>query len=396
MPSGSAPPAPAPSLRPIVALTAASFCVGACLRITDPLLPRIAQEFAASMGAASIVVTAFSIAYGLCQIVYGPIGDRFGKYRLITLAMTVSAVTIAAAAWAQSLGALAALRLLAGATTAAVVPILLAYVGDVVAYDRRQAVLARVLTGNLLGIVFGQSIAGILIEYVSWRTVFLALGGAYLVVAILLWIELRSPRVVLTRNDAPLHAGHLARRYWALLGERGPRAILLMIFFEGFLFFGAFPYTGTYLRHDFNLDYATIGVMLGGFGVGGMGYSLFAGWFVPTFGERGLLRLGGGLLAGGFAGLAATTAWWMAIPLVVILGLGLFMVHNTLQTNATQMAPDARGLAVSAFAFCLFTGQAAGVAVMGIGIDRVGHEAVFAATGLAMLAFTWLFAARRG
>lgn len=394
MSSGPA-PAPPASLRPILALTAASFCVGACLRITDPLLPRIAQEFAVGLGTVSIVVTAFSVAYGLCQLIYGPIGDRFGKFRLITLAMAVSAVTISAAAWAQSVGALAALRLLAGATTAAVVPILLAYVGDVVAYERRQAVLARVLTGNLMGVVFGQSIAGVLIEFVSWRTVFLALGAAYLVVAVLLFAELRSSRVVRTRSDAPLHPGHLARRYLGLLRDRGPRAILLMIGLEGFLFFGAFPYVGSYLRHDFALDYATIGIMLGGFGVGGMGYSLFAGWFVPTFGEAGLLRLGGGLIVGGFAGLAAATVWWVAIPLIVVLGLGLFMVHNTLQTNATQMAPEARGLAVSAFAFCLFTGQAAGVAAVGLGIDRLDHEAVFVACGVAMLVSTWLFAARR-
>ncbi|MGE4220860.1 MAG: MFS transporter [Alphaproteobacteria bacterium] len=394
MSTGPTPAAPA-SLRTILTLTGASFCVGACLRITDPLLPKIAQEFAVGLGTVSIVVTAFSVAYGLFQLVYGPIGDRFGKFRLITLAMAVSALTIAAAAWAQSLGALAALRLMAGATTAAVVPTLLAYVGDVVAYEKRQAVLARILTGNLMGVVMGQSIAGVLIEFVSWRTVFLALGSAYLIVAVLLWTEFRSPRVVRTRSDAPLDPRRLARRYLGLLRESNPRAILSMIFLEGFLFFGAFPFTGSYLRHDFGLDYATIGLMLGGFGVGGMCYSLFAGWFVPTFGEVGLLRVGGGLLVCGFAGLAAATVWWMTIPLIVMLGLGLFMVHNTLQTNATQMAPDARGLAVSAFAFCLFAGQAAGVAVVGLAIDRTDHEPVFIAVGVAMLVASWLFAARR-
>ena len=54
---------------------------------------------------------------------------------------------------------------------------------------------------------------------------------------------------------------------------------------------------------------------------------------------------------------------WLAVPAIALIGLGFYMLHNTLQTNATQMAPEARGLAVSLFAFALFTGQSVGVAL---------------------------------
>ncbi len=60
-----------------------------------------------------------------------------------------------------------------------------------------------------------------------------------------------------------------------------------------------------------------------------------------------------------------------------MLGLGFYMIHNTLQTIATQVAPEARGAAVSLFATSFFVAQAAGVYVGGIGIDRVGAAPLF-------------------
>ena len=110
--------APATSTRPIALLSAAAFCVAGCLRITDPLLPQLARDFGVSTGQASVVVTAFALAYGTCQLLYGPIGDRLGKYRVVCVTMAASAVVIAAGAASTSLFQLAALRLLAGVTTA--------------------------------------------------------------------------------------------------------------------------------------------------------------------------------------------------------------------------------------------------------------------------------------
>ncbi len=78
---------------------------------------------------------------------------------------------------------------------------------------------------------------------------------------------------------------------------------------------------------------------------------------------------------------------WLMAPAIMLLGLGLYMLHNTLQTNATQMAPEARGLAVSTFANALFLGQAIGIWLAGLVVDRFGFALVFlaAAGGLALL-----------
>jgi MFS family permease len=70
---------PIPPLA-IPALSLAAFGSAISLRVTDPLLPRLASEFGMSLGNVSYVITVFSIAYGFSQLFFGPVGDRFGKY----------------------------------------------------------------------------------------------------------------------------------------------------------------------------------------------------------------------------------------------------------------------------------------------------------------------------
>jgi predicted MFS family arabinose efflux permease len=112
---------------------------------------------------------------------------------------------------------------------------------------------------------------------------------------------------------------------------------------------------------------------------------------VRALGERGLALWGGSALAGGFLMVAVAPLAAMA-PAIALLGLGLHMLHNTLQTNATQMTPEARGLAVSTFANVLFLGQAAGVWLAGRIIDGIGFAPVFLAAGVALLAVGAAFA----
>ena len=96
----------------------------------------------------------------------------------------------------------------------------------------------------------------------------------------------------------------------------------------------------------------------------------------------------------GFATLAMAPVWPVCAPLIMALGLGYYMLHNTLQTRATEMAPQARAAAVSAFAFSFFLGQALGVSALGPGIEYGGYRPVFALCGVALAALSVWFRAR--
>ena len=82
--------------------------------------------------------------------------------------------------------------------------------------------------------------------------------------------------------------------------------------------------------------------------------------------------------------LAYTPHWFPAAAASLLAGFGFFMFHNTMQANATQMAPEARGTAVSLFASFLFLGQSIGVVLAASFIDRIGTGAVIALGGGAM------------
>jgi predicted MFS family arabinose efflux permease len=377
--------------RPIALLSAAAFVSVASMRVGDPLLPQVAHEFGVSAGDASVIATAFALAYGLCQLVWGALGDRFGKYRLVALMTLVSAFTGTGAAFAGSLTMLGLARFAAGATAAAIVPLGMAFVGDNVPYRDRQAVLARFLTGTIMGLVGGQVIGGVLGDLVGWRSVFLLLGGLFLLVGLLLMAEARSPRVpppVLTASISP---AALVRGYALLFGRFWARVVLATVFVEGFLFYGAFTFIGAYLRHEFGVDYAIVGLLLGCFGVGGAIYALTVRQLMDKLGEPGLALGGGAVLTLGYLAVAWGSLALMA-PAITVLGLGMYMLHATLQTNATQMAPEARGLAVSTFANALFLGQAAGVWLAGAAVDRIGFSPVFATMGVALMGLGAAFA----
>jgi predicted MFS family arabinose efflux permease len=66
-------------------------------------------------------------------------------------------------------------------------------------------------------------------------------------------------------------------------------------------------------------------------------------------------------------------------------------MHNTLQTRATQMAPQARGTAMSLFAACFFIGQATGVALGAAVVDHFGAQWLFAAAAVALPVLGWSF-----
>ncbi len=378
-------------VRPIVLLSAAAFASVATMRAADPLLPQVAQEFGVSAGEASVIATAFALAYGICQLFYGVLGDRFGKFRLVTLATFVSAFTVSAAGFADSLSMLGMARLAAGASAAAIVPLSMAFVGDHVPYEGRQTALARFLTGTILGIIAGQILGGILGDLVGWRAVFLLLGGVFLLVGVCLTIELRSDRVPQPHLTSSISPTALISGYQLLFRRPWARIILAIVFIEGLLFYGAFTFIGAYLRARFSLDYAIVGLLLGCMGLGGILYALSVTRLVRTLGERGLALVGGIVVTAGFIAVALGPLPVMA-PAITLLGLGIYMLHNTLQTNATQMAPEARGLAVSTFANALFLGQALGVWLCGLTVDRIGFPPVFIALGGALLVVGVVFA----
>jgi predicted MFS family arabinose efflux permease len=382
--------------RTVLLLSCAAFASSVALRLCDPILPELAREFETTLGWASRVVMATSIAYGIFQLLFGPLGDRFGKLRVITLACLASTVGAFACALSPSLEFLALARALNGATTAALIPLSIAWIGDAVALERRQATLAKFMSGQIVGMVSGQAIAGFFADHLGWRWAFALLGVLYLLVGVLLLGSLRGH----WRARAEAHTAQPAlARIRLVLNDAHARVILAVVVMEAMVTFGVIAFIPAYLHQRFGISLFHAGVVVAAIGLGGLGYTLFAQHWVGLLGQERLARYGGLLLGASFLLLALAPAWGWGLLACTTAGLGFYWLHNTLQTLATQMSPAARGTAVSLFASCFFLGQAFGVSVAGFVVDRVDAHWLFFASALVLPlvgAFLARYLGRRG
>ena len=389
--SSAAPDAQAAAPVPFtafLALSLAAFGSASSLRVTDALLPSLATEFALPLGDASYVITAFAVAYGLSQLFFGPVGDRFGKYIVVAWACVACAVGAVLCGLAPSFSWLLVARVVAGATAAAIIPLSTAWIGDVVPYRERQPVLARFLTGQILGVSAGVLAGGLAADYLNWRVPFFGIAAIFVAVAALLFrLDRRLPAYARATHKAKGAAvprtiaefGLVIRRPWA-------RVVLLTVFLEGALLFGAFAFIASHLHRVHGVSLSAAGSLVMLFGFGGLVYAVSAGTLVQRLGEVGLIRWGGGLLLLSLLVTGLGPTWWWAIPGCFLAGLGFYMVHNTLQINATQMAPERRGAAVAAFASCFYFGQSVGVGIAGALVERVGTRDIIAFGAVGLLA----------
>lgn len=348
------------------------------------MLVALSDEFNVSVGEASRVVSAFAVAYGCLQLFYGPLGDRIGKLRVINAAVLMCALFSAVTAMASDFHLLVLARALMGASAAGIIPLSMAWLGDQVSYERRQETLARLMSATVTGMMAGQWFGGWAAQSLGWRSAFVVLSCLFALACVLLYFRMGP-----LRRTAPVRSEGTSWQQ-ALSGLdllRRPRVrwVLMVTAVEGALAFGTLAFVPSQLVQHFGISAALAGALMALYGVGGLAYSEQARRWLGWFGERGLARLGSLLVAAGLLLLAWTHHVAFAALGCLSAGLGFYMLHNTLQTQATQMAPEARGSAVTLFACMLFFGQSGGVLVVAHTVDRGGLDWAYTLAALGMV-----------
>ena len=357
-------------------------------RLCDAMLPELARVFGSTLAQAAQVVSVFAVVYGLCQLVYGPLGDRLGKFRVIVWGVSGCCLGNALAVVAASLDILLAARVLGALGAAAIIPLTLAWVGDAVSYELRQQTLARVSLGTTLGLTGGQLLGGVFTDTLGWRWAFAFMALVFGLVGVLLWRDgLRQRREARVMHK-PASEGRpsFARQALHIMTGRWSRVVLIVALIEGASGFGVLAIWASHLHDAQGLSLSAAGAIVALFGLGGMLYMAVARWLIPRLGEHGLSRSGVVLLGLAAVVVAFTPVWWLSVPSSLLGGFGFFMFHNTMQTNATQMAPAARGTAVSLFAAFLFMGQSLGVLLAAALLGPLGSRAVIVGGAVVLVA----------
>jgi predicted MFS family arabinose efflux permease len=387
-------PVSATPARAIVFLSFAGFASQAMVRVADPLLPQIAADIGTTVGTASVVTSAYAVSHGLAQLLGTPIGDRFPKFILVTLLCALCGVATIACGLSRTLTELGIARLACGMTAGMIIPLSMAFIGDTVPYEDRQPVLGRFLAGQIMGLVGGQIIGGVVGDYFGWRNVFGFVAGIFALAVILLVLELlQNPLTRKTSRRDVKSRGFLAD-YAVVLGNSWARVVVLGVFLEAAIMFSAFAYIGADLHARMGLSFSAVGAVLAAFGLGGLTFVLSVRQLVDRLGQVGLVTAGGAMLTLSFLALALAPVWWISFCAIAVIGLAFYMVHNTLQVNATQMAPTARATAIGIFSSALYVGQGVGVAAAAPVVDRYGAAPVFLAAALSWPLLCWWFAAK--
>lgn len=371
---------------PVRVVALSVFASTASMRLCDPMLVGLGQEFGVTTGEASAVIAAYAVSYGVLQIVYGPLGERLGKLRVIGASSLVCLLISLLTALTPSLNGLVLARAAMGAAAAGIIPLAIAWVGDQVAYEQRQEALARLMGASITGMMMGQWFGGFATQHWGWRYAFVAVSAIFTVALWRMGLYLKSQaRFVPPAHPLPMlqYWQHMAR----LLIELRVRWVLGAALAEGALVMGTLAFMPSRLVGHFGLTVSQAGGAMVLYGASGLLYSQLARQSLALLGEKGLAWCGGALIALGLSTLALADAAPMGVAACGLSGLGFYMMHNTLQTQATQMAPQARSMAVTLFACTLFFGQTVGVALVARSLDAGWLRETFlcAALGVAVL-----------
>lgn len=394
MPSPSAGPEeagadPHGTVRLIAVLSVCGFASTFAIRFLDPMIGIMARDLATDPHTIALLASAFALPYALIQPILGPIGDAVGKALVMKVCLGVLAGALALAALAPDIGTLFVVRVLSGAAAGGVIPLSLATIGDRVDMGRRQVAIGRFLTLTITGQLTGSTATGLLADWIGWRGVFwlaalMALGGFLA----MLW-GVRGSREPRGRFSF----GTAASRYRRVIAIPRARALFSFVFVEGVFIFGVFPFLAPLLESRGEGGARETGFIVAAFAIGGIAYTLLVPLLLRFLGIRRMLMSAGALIALAFAVLAVPLDWAVYAGAMFVVGLSFYMLHNSFQTQVTELVPDARASAVSLHAFSYFCGQALGPVVIGFGLGAIGTAATMIACGLACLALGMVAAA---
>ncbi len=264
-------------------------------------------------------------------------------------------------------------------------PVCMALIGDSFPLAVRQVALSRYIGATLIGQLVGASAGGMVAEWIGWRGVLACAAGLALVAA-------GAAVAMLPRADksepSRLRIGDALARYRLVLAN--PRSFVCfgIVFLEGLAIYGIMPFIGDLLRSRGAGGLREAGFVIGGLGIGGLLYASVVPLILRFATRPTLMAAGGGLAALGLVGVGLDVPWGAQMASMVLLGFGFFLLHNSVQTEVTELAPSARASAFSLHAFSFFMGQALGPVVYGVALPLIGASAslslgasILAATG---------------
>ena len=211
---------PAISKLEFVALMAALMAADAlAIDVMLPGLPQIGHALGvANPNDYSLVLTAFLIGFGLPQLIFGPVTDRFGRRSVILAGLAAYFLTTIAAIFSPSLAVMLALRFLQGAAAAAIRVGMMSAVRDRYAGQAMAEIMSVIFSIFLLIPIICPSIGQLLLLVWPWQSVFVFMGLVALVFGV--WTYFRLDESLKPEDRRPLNFAGVADGFRIVLTSR--------------------------------------------------------------------------------------------------------------------------------------------------------------------------------
>jgi predicted MFS family arabinose efflux permease len=367
-------------------ITLATFAASLSVRALDPVLPHVADEFGISIATAASFAAVFAFTFAIVQPAIGAAADLFGKARLMTICLALLGVANILGALSTSFPILFVTRVLAGVGSGGVFPVALSLTSDLVGADKRQLAIGRTLAGSMTGNLLGATASGLIGDLLGWRGVLAVLGGLVIIVALAVAAGFRGaalshpPRTSLTA---------LRHGYRTIFTNPNARICYSAVFVEGCCVLGLFPFIASFLFELGQTSLSIAGIVIAGFAVGGLFYTLTVSRLLPLLGVKGMMIVGATLVGMQLGVVAFGLTWKPQMLSLLVMGWGFYMIHGCLQVFASELSVEARATALSLHSFFFFMGQTLGPIAYGFGLLHIGKTPtlVAAAAVIVVLGF---------
>lgn len=372
--------------RALIVVGFIAFSTSLFMRAIDPVVPGISAEFGIPAADVALLATAFALPFAIVQPLLGPVSDFFGKTRLMMAGVGLLVIATLSGAFAPNFTWLLISRAVSGIAAGGIFPAGLAFVSDSVAVERRQVALGRYVAAAVSGNLTGAWAGGIVGDFTSWRGVLIAATICGLIAfALGLW----GFRNVKHERGQRFDFAFAVNSYRTVFSNPRAKWTYLGVLFEGVAIFGLFPFVAI-LLHEVGEYRATIaGFVIASFAFGGAVFGLIVPQMVRWFGTRGLMIWGAAIAAVMLCVATQRLSWPVEAAVFLVMGVGFYMMHNCFQLASSEIAPAARGSALSLHSSFFFIGHAIGpvfyywgLKLLGIAPTLLLAAALIAITGL--------------
>jgi MFS transporter, YNFM family, putative membrane transport protein len=369
-----------PVFAPLAVLVTCALLVLMQLYLAIPLAPVVGGALGDDgAGAAAALVTAYSLAYALGFLIFGPLSDRYGRKVILVPGMVALAIATAALAAASTLPVVAALRSMQGLLAASFAAVALAYVGEALPPRWRSTGIGAISTAFLVAGIVGQVYAQAVSIILGWRWVFGLAAPAFAVAAVALATVLVEP----SRGGRPASLGQKYRQLVALAVRRELALVLAACCTVLLSFVAMYAALGPLLQAQFGLSNTDVLVVRLA-GLPAMMLAPLAGWLVGRFDPIRIAVAGFLVAAVGLAAeaIAVDALWALAIASVIFVA-GIATVVPAMITLAGSRGGSARAGALGLTGLAVFVGASCAPLVVELPLGFSGL--MFTLVGLLIL-----------